>query len=58
MHHGITVMLKNSLILIVLVAIVISVTLIYKTEGNGYWESIGPSWDRMFNPNKYEQQSE
>lgn len=20
---------------------------------NAYWENVGPSWDRMLNPNKY-----
>jgi len=25
------------------------------TVSTQYWEAVGPSWDRMLNPNKYEE---
>ena len=25
-------------------------------KNKDYWESVGPSWDRMLNPNKYTEQ--
>jgi len=53
MHRGITAMLKNSLIMFFMVAIVVSLLFYYKPSSEEYWESIGPAWDRMLNPNKY-----
>ena len=58
MHHGIIVMLRSSLILLVLVFILVRIAVYYNSESETYWENIGPSWDKMFNPNKYEEQSE
>jgi hypothetical protein len=55
-HHGITAMLKNSLIMFFLVALVVSLLLYYKPSSEEYWQSIGPAWDRMLNPNKYSEQ--
>jgi len=26
---------------------------VYDGPSRTYWESVGPSWDRMLNPNKY-----
>ena len=26
---------------------------VYDSPSKTYWESVGPSWDRMLNPNKY-----
>jgi len=36
-----------------MVAIVVSLLFYYKPSSEEYWESIGPAWDRMLNPNKY-----
>ena len=58
MHHGITVMLKNSLIVLFLIFIIVRVTVYFDSDSRTYWESVGPAWDRMLNPNKYEEQSE
>ena len=56
MHRGITAMLKNSLIALAIIILVVSILLYYKPSSEEYWQSIGPSWDRMLNPNKYSEQ--
>ncbi len=55
-HPGTIAMLKNSLIMFFMVALVVSLLLYYKPSSEEYWESIGPKWDRMLNPNKYSEQ--
>ena len=35
------------------ITLVVSLLLYYKPSSEEYWESIGPKWDRMLNPNKY-----
>jgi hypothetical protein len=52
-HHGIIVMLKTSLIIIVAIFMLGYGMYSYSDANNNYWESVGPSWDRMLNPNKY-----
>jgi hypothetical protein len=55
-HRGITAMLKNSIIVLFIIVLVVSILIYYKPSSEEYWGSIGPSWDRMLNPNKYSEQ--
>ena len=47
----------NNLILLTLLTFVGLAMVIYSQNSKNYWESIGPSWDRMLNPNKYTEQT-
>ena len=29
---------------------------VYSPRSEAYWENVGPSWDRMLNPNKYSEE--
>ena len=55
-HRGITAMLKNSIGVLFVIFLIVCVVLWHKPESEAYWQSIGPSWDKMLNPNKYSQQ--
>ena len=41
------------LILVTVLTFVGLVLVVSDSPSKGYWEGIGPSWDRMLNPNKY-----
>ncbi len=53
MVRGITAMLKNSLAVLFIIFLVVCIVMYYKPSSEEYWQSIGPSWDKMLNPNKY-----
>jgi hypothetical protein len=48
--HG-TIEMRTSIVLFVI--FIGFASLIYHDVGSSYWESIGPQWDRMFNPVNY-----
>ena len=41
------------LILITILTFVGLALVVYDGPSKTYWENVGPSWDRMLNPNKY-----
>ena len=43
----------NNLILITILTFVGLALVVYDGSSRDYWENVGPSWDRMLNPNKY-----
>lgn len=52
--RGIIVMhYKKTSIGLVIVFLAIA-SLCYYDPGREYWEAVGPRWDKMFNPGKYE----
>ena len=53
-HLGITVMLKGSIIMVVLVTVFVYIVVHFDQENETYWETVGPRWDRMLNPCKYQ----
>ena len=50
-HLGTIEMIKFSLAMVAMLFVMIY--LILQPISNDYWENVGPSWDRMLNPNKY-----
>ena len=44
------------LILITILTFVGLALVVYTPSSKTYWEGVGPSWDRMLNPNKYSEQ--
>ena len=44
------------LILLMILTFVGLVLVVYDSPSRTYWEDVGPSWDRMLNPNKYSEQ--
>jgi len=53
-NRGTIVMLRISLILIIGFLCLFWFANIH--DSKDYWESVGPQWDRMLNPNKYSEQ--
>ena len=51
-HRGITEMKINVFIVLLMVAM-FYLALTVESPSRQYWESVGPKWDKMFNPNKY-----
>jgi hypothetical protein len=43
----------NNLILLTILTFVGLAMVVYSPSSKQYWENVGPSWDRMLNPNKY-----
>jgi len=41
------------LVLLTILTFVGLALVVYDGPSRNYWESVGPSWDRMLNPNKY-----
>ena len=41
------------LMLVTLLTLVGLFLVVYPSPSRTYWEGVGPSWDRMLNPNKY-----
>ena len=41
------------LVLLTILTFVGLALVMYNGPSRTYWESVGPSWDRMLNPNKY-----
>ena len=50
MDLGIIAMKTKIVLLIVFVGFAV---LLHYNPGSNYWKSIGPSWDKMFNPVNY-----
>ena len=50
--HGTTEM-QSKVALILIVIMIVFASLCYFNPGKSYWESIGPKWDKMFNPVNY-----
>jgi hypothetical protein len=43
----------KSLVFLTILTFVGLALVVYDGPSRTYWESVGPSWDRMLNPNKY-----
>ena len=43
----------NNLIILTVLTFVGLAMVVYSHSSKQYWESIGPSWDQLLNPNKY-----
>lgn len=41
------------LMLVTVLTLVGLLLVVYPSPSKHYWENVGPSWDRMLNPNKY-----
>jgi high-affinity Fe2+/Pb2+ permease len=52
--HGTTVMWKTSIILVIALGFMLYGIFSFAGANDKYWESVGPRWDRMLNPCKYE----
>ena len=46
------------LILLTILTFVGLAMVVYDGPSKSYWEDVGPSWDRMLNPNKYKEQQD
>jgi len=44
------------LVLLTILTFVGLALVVYDGPSRTYWEGVGPSWDRMLNPNKYSEQ--
>lgn len=54
MHRGTIAMWKINILAVLLLFGFLAVVIKPVFEKNkAYWESIGPAWDQMLNPNKY-----
>ena len=53
MHHGIIVMWKISIISLVSMLCLVYGAFVYSSPSKTYWENVGPSWNRMLNPDTY-----
>lgn len=55
-HRGITAMWKTSIFLVVVLFAFLFALFTITPQSKVYWQNVGPSWDRMLNPNKYSEQ--
>jgi len=53
--HGTIAMWKVSIILVIGLMFLLYSIFAYSGASKIYWESVGPDWDRMLNPCKYEE---
>ena len=53
--HGIIAMWKTSIILVIGMMFLLYTMFTYSSTSQQYWENVGPTWDRLLNPCKYEQ---
>jgi hypothetical protein len=53
MHLGITEMLKGSIIALTAIGFLFWGVYSHGDVSRHYWESVGPRWDKMFNPSHY-----
>ena len=44
------------LILLIILTFVGLTLVVYDSPSKTYWENVGPSWDRLLNPNKYSEE--
>ena len=54
MLRGTIEMIKFSLAMVAMLFVMLY--LILQPVSKDYWENVGPSWDRMLNPNKYSEE--
>ena len=55
MHHGTIAMWKTSVFLVVVLFAFLYALFTITPASKNYWESVGPNWDLMLNPNKYKE---
>jgi len=53
---GTTAMWKTSVFMVVVLFALLYGIITTSGASKTYWESVGPCWDRMLNPNKYSEQ--
>ena len=53
--HGTIAMWKISIIMVVGLMFLLYTIFSYGGTSKVYWESVGPKWDQMLNPCKYEE---
>jgi hypothetical protein len=46
------------LVLVTILTFVGLAMVVYDGPSKSYWQDVGPSWDRMLNPNKYKEQQD
>ena len=54
-HRGIIAMIKVSIILVIGLMFLLYTILSYGGTSKQYWEQVGPHWDQLLNPCKFEQ---
>jgi len=54
-HRGIIAMLKVSIILVIGALLLGYSVYSVSSESKQYWEQVGPHWDQLLNPCKFEQ---
>jgi hypothetical protein len=52
-HHGIIAMWKINLLMVVILFAFLFAMFTITPASQRYWENVGPTWDRLLNPNKY-----
>jgi hypothetical protein len=57
-HRGIIAMWKTSVFLVVVLFAFLYALFTITPASKHYWESVGPNWDMMLNPNKYKEQQD
>ena len=57
-HRGIIAMWKTSIFLVVVLFAFLYALFTITPASKRYWESVGPNWDMMLNPNKYKEQQD
>ena len=58
MHRGIIAMWKINIFMVVILFAFLFAMFTITPASKHYWESVGPNWDRMLNPNKYKEQQD
>ena len=56
MHRGTIAMWKINVFMVLLLFAFLFELFTITPQSKNYWESVGPSWDRMLNPDKYSEQ--
>ena len=54
-HHGIIAMWKISVFMVLVLVAFLFAMFTITPASQRYWESVGPNWDMMLNPNKYQE---
>ena len=53
-HHGTIAMLKVSIILVIGALLLGYSVYSVSSESNQYWENVGPTWNRLLNPDTHD----
>ena len=48
--------MKINVFIVLLMVAMFYLALTVESPSKQYWESVGPKWDRLYNPNKYSTQ--